>query len=57
MHGRSDHVARPALADQLHARIPDSRLIWFDGGHLFSLMPSYREAFVTEVITFLAGHL
>jgi 3-oxoadipate enol-lactonase len=36
LHGRSDHVAPVALAEQMRARIPDSRLVLFEGGHLFT---------------------
>lgn len=34
VHGRSDRIAPPVLADELHAGIADSRLEWYAGGHI-----------------------
>ena len=52
LHGRSDRVALPLLADELHAGIPGSRLEWYDGGHIAPMM---RPAPIVESIrTFLA---
>jgi pimeloyl-ACP methyl ester carboxylesterase len=36
LHGRSDHIASVVLAEQMHAQIPNSRLVLFEGGHLFT---------------------
>jgi pimeloyl-ACP methyl ester carboxylesterase len=34
LHGRRDRVAPPELAEELREGIPDSRLEWYDGGHV-----------------------
>jgi len=52
LHGRSDHIAPVALAEQMHARIPNSRLVLFEGGHLFTFT-TQREKFVVDVDAFL----
>ena len=52
MHGASDHVAPLAMARQMHALIPGSRLVLIDGGHLASLLTRH-EQLVAEVSTFL----
>jgi len=46
-HGSSDHIAPVALAEQMHDRIPNSRLVLFEGGHLFTFS-TQREKFVAE---------
>lgn len=51
LHGRSDRVAPLALAEQMHAGIPDSRLVVVDGGHLFPF--TRPEQFVAAVTAFL----
>jgi 3-oxoadipate enol-lactonase len=35
--GRYDGIAPPANQEATHAQIPDSRLAWFEGGHLFMI--------------------
>jgi 3-oxoadipate enol-lactonase len=52
LHGRSDHIAPVALAEQMHARIPNSRLVLYEGGHLFTFT-TQREKFVVDVDAFL----
>jgi 3-oxoadipate enol-lactonase len=54
LHGRSDHVAPVALAEQMNARIPNSRLVLFEGGHLFTFT-TQRERFVAVVGAFLTA--
>ena len=52
VHGTSDHVAPLAMARQMHALIPGSRLVLIDGGHLAPLL-TRREQLVAEVSAFL----
>jgi pimeloyl-ACP methyl ester carboxylesterase len=47
-HGTSDHVAPLAVARQMHAVIPGSRLVLIDGGHLAPLLTRH-EQLVAEV--------
>jgi pimeloyl-ACP methyl ester carboxylesterase len=54
LHGSSDHVAPVALAEQMHARIPNSRLVLFEGGHLFTFS-TQQEGFVALVGAFLTS--
>ena len=51
-HGTSDHIAPVALAKQMHARILNSRLVLFEGGHLFTFT-TQRENLVVDVDAFL----
>lgn len=53
VHGSSDHVAPVALAEQTSARIPDSRLVLVNGGHLISL--TVPDQLAADVHAFLAG--
>jgi 3-oxoadipate enol-lactonase len=52
LHGRSDHIAPVALAEQMHAQIPNSHLILFEGGHLFTFTTQPKK-FVVDVDAFL----
>ena len=52
LHGRSDHIAPLALAKQMCERIPNSRLVLFEGGHLCTFT-TQREKFVVDVDAFL----
>ena len=54
VHGRSDHLAPVALAEQMHALIPGSRLVLIRGGHLAPLV-TQRQQVVSEVSAFLAA--
>ena len=38
LHGRTDRVAPPTLAEELHDGIPMSRLQWYDGGHVTPIL-------------------
>lgn len=51
--GRSDHIAPAAVAEQMHALIPGSRLVLIDGGHLAPLLTQHQPL-VAEISTFLA---
>jgi pimeloyl-ACP methyl ester carboxylesterase len=53
-HGRSDHVAPVALARQVHALIPQSRLVLLNGGHLAPLLTPHHRA-VSEITAFLTA--
>ena len=48
--GRYDGIARPENMENLHARIPDAELAWFEGGHGFLLED--RSAFA-KIVDFL----
>lgn len=52
MHGKKDTVAPYAVAEEMHRRIKDSRIIAFSGGHLFFLMGE-RQRFLETVMEFL----
>jgi 3-oxoadipate enol-lactonase len=54
VHGRADRIAPAALASEMHARIPGSRCVFLDGGHLIALMPGHRDRVVTTVREFLS---
>ncbi len=54
VHGRSDRIAPVALAGQMHALIPGSRLVLIAGGHLAPLS-TQRKRLVSEVSRFLAA--
>ena len=54
VHGRSDHLAPVALAEQMHALIPGSRLVLIRGGHLAPLV-TQRQQVVSKVSAFLAA--
>jgi 3-oxoadipate enol-lactonase len=53
VHGRSDRVAPVALAEEAHARIPGSRLLLLDGGHLF-VFTGRQDRYMPGIITFLS---
>ncbi len=54
LHGLKDSIAPFKLAEEMHAGIPGSKLVPFQGGHAFSMMD--RERFIKEVDSFLAGN-
>jgi 3-oxoadipate enol-lactonase len=54
VHGTSDRIAPVALARQMHALIPGSRLVLIDGGHLAPLLTQH-ERLVSETVAFLAA--
>lgn len=51
VHGRSDHTAPVALAEQMHRQIPQAHLALVDGGHRFPL--TRPRQLVDEVDAFL----
>lgn len=53
LHGKDDRTAPYALAEEMHARIPDSRLVAFAGGHLFLFL--HPRQFVDAVLAFLSS--
>lgn len=53
--GRTDHIAPVSLAEQMHALIPDSRLVLINGGHLAPLLTRHQQV-VAEITAFLDGH-
>jgi 3-oxoadipate enol-lactonase len=53
VHGRADRIAPVAMAREMHAAIPGSRLTLLDGGHLVSLLPHRQGKFVAAVREFL----
>ncbi len=38
VHGKLDHIAPVAVAEEMSRAIPDARMVTFNGGHLVSLM-------------------
>jgi 3-oxoadipate enol-lactonase len=52
VHGTSDRIAPLALAQQMHALIPGSRLVLIDGGHLAPLLKQCDRV-VSEISAFL----
>jgi 3-oxoadipate enol-lactonase len=54
LHGRSDHLAHPALARELHHGIPGSVLVEVPGGHI-SLVTRQRQRFINEVTAFVTS--
>ncbi len=53
VHGRSDHIAPLALAQEMQARIPGASMVLLGGGHLISLLPQHRGQLVGAVREFL----
>lgn len=51
LHGKQDRSAPYALAEEMHAGIHGSKMVAFDGGHLFMLFR--RKQFVEAVLDFL----
>lgn len=54
LHGKRDRTAPFALAEEMHEGIAGSRLVAFDGGHLFLLFRE-RRRFLETVTAFLDG--
>ena len=52
LHGKRDTTTPYALAEEMHAHIAGSRLITFEGGHLFFLFRE-RQAFLNAVAAYL----
>ena len=53
LHGRKDRVAPYELAQEMHAGIQGSKMITFNGGHLFPFFQPRQ--FTDEVAGFLDG--
>lgn len=53
LHGRRDRTVPTALAEEMHDRIGGSRLVMFDGGHMF-FFTRERNEFRERVAAFLA---
>lgn len=53
LHGKKDRITPFTLAQEMHSAIQGSKMIGFEGGHLFSLMKE-REEFLDAVTKFLA---
>lgn len=54
VHGRSDHIAPAAVAEQMHTLIPRSQLVLIDGGHLAPLLTQHQRL-IAEIGMFLAA--
>jgi len=54
LHGKSDHIAPVALAEQTTALIPHCRLVLTDGGRLAPLLTQHRRL-VSEIGASLAA--
>ncbi len=52
MHGQRDRLISYELAEELHAKIPGSRMITFQGGHLFMFLKE-RLSFVQALKAFV----
>lgn len=54
LHGRRDKTVPLALAEEMHAGIAGSRLLAFDGGHIFFFWRE-RQRFLDAVMAFLSA--
>lgn len=54
LHGKQDKTVPYALAEEMHAGIPESKMLSFEGGHLFFWM-SERQRFLGATAAFLGG--
>ena len=54
LHGKRDRTAPYALAEEMHAGIQGSRLLPFQGGHLFFLFGE-RQQFLDATAEFMGG--
>lgn len=54
MHGKNDQTAPYRLAEEMHAGIPGSQLLQFQGGHIFFFFKE-RQPFLEAVATFLGS--
>ena len=52
MHGKNDKSVPYYLAEEMHSSIEGSKLLAFNGGHLFFLMRE-RQQFLDEVAEFV----
>lgn len=54
LHGKRDKSVPATLAEEMHAGIAASKLLWFEGGHIFFLTRE-RQRFLGAVTEFLGG--
>jgi pimeloyl-ACP methyl ester carboxylesterase len=54
LHGKQDKTVPYALAEEMHAGIAESKMLSFEGGHLFFWM-SERQRFLDAAAEFLGG--
>src|SRR5581483_3862210 len=54
LHGKKDTLAPYRLAEEMHAGIPGSKMIMFNGGHMFFLF-FQQQQFLDAVFDFLAS--
>jgi pimeloyl-ACP methyl ester carboxylesterase len=52
MHGKKDKAGPYYLAEEMHAGIRDSKMLTFEGGHIFFLMRE-RQQFLDAVAKYL----
>ena len=55
LHGRRDRTVRRPLVEELHDGIRGSKLVRFDGGHMFFMLRE-RDAFLGQVEGFVRAH-
>lgn len=53
LHGKKDRLAPLELAEEMHSRIPGSKIVTFDGGHIFLFWK--QKEFLAAVTGFLEG--
>jgi pimeloyl-ACP methyl ester carboxylesterase len=53
LHGRKDRTVPTALVEEMHDGIARSKLVMFDGGHMFFLMRE-RDQFLEQVAAFVS---
>lgn len=53
LHGKKDKFAPYKFAEEMHSKIRNSRLVTFNGGHMFLFLRS--EQFVGAITKFLDG--
>jgi pimeloyl-ACP methyl ester carboxylesterase len=54
LYGKRDKIVPLTLTEDLHARIPHSKLLLFEGGHVFFFMRE-RQRFLDAVADFLGA--
>lgn len=54
MHGKKDKTVPYYLAEEMHSDIEDSKMLTFEGGHIFFLMRE-RQRFLEAIADFVAS--